>query len=93
MSRPQPLVILPTLWFWSQIRRTEPRLHVFTTFLWSLLFVPLSLIAFTFVQPLWVQAIAVSATAFLSAGIVEKALRTLILRRRRALARGDDTEH
>ena len=92
MSRPQPFVILPTMWFWSQLRRTEPRLHVFTTLLWALLFIPLSLVAFTMIQPLWAQAIAVSATVFLSAGIVEKALRVQILRRRRALGCGDSGE-
>lgn len=86
MSKPQPLGILPSLWFWREIRRSEPRLHLFFTLLWAFLVAPLVFLGIVYLQPAWLSAISVFLISILGGGAIEKWLRLLVVRRRHLIA-------
>lgn len=86
MSQRQPLGILPTLWFWREIRRTDRKLHVFVTLLWALVVAPLVFLCVWALPPTWASVLAVFAISILGGGLIEKLLRLVISRQRHLLA-------
>lgn len=88
MSRPQPLGVLPTLWFWRDVRVDKPVVGMLTGLFTGI---------FAVLVGQWILAAGVSLpVAFIAAlflptlglGIVERGLRRMVLQRRRALTRG-----
>lgn len=86
MSKPQPLGFLPSVGFWHDLWRTEPQLHTFFTLLWVTVNAPLVFLILRYLPPSWLSLSLVVLLPLLSMGVVEKWLRSLIVRRRRQLA-------
>lgn len=85
-SKPQPLGILPSLWFWRELWRTEPQLHMFFTLLWTMVNAPLVFLIVMYLRPFWLAVMAMVLIPIVSMGLAEKALRLLVVRRRRSLS-------
>ncbi|MDC0666310.1 hypothetical protein [Nannocystis radixulma] len=86
MRKPQPLGILPSLWFWQELWRTEPRLHLFFTLLWTMVNAPLVYLVLAYLPPSWLAVSLGFLFPILSMGLVERWLRLLVARRRRLMA-------
>lgn len=84
-SKPQPLYILPSFWFWQELWRTEPQLYMFFTFLWTIVNAPLVFLIVMYLRPFWLAAMAMFLIPIVSMGLVEKSLRLLVVIRRRRL--------
>lgn len=89
MSRPQRLGVLPTLWFWRDVRTEHPvigmliggAVGVFAVVVGKLLLVAGLNLPLVFVMALFLPLFGL--------GTVERGLRHLIVRRRRMLTRGE----
>lgn len=91
MSKPQPLGILPSFWFWHDLWRTDPMLGQFFVLLCALMHAPFVYIFIVYLPPSWLPVGLMGLTYVLSMGLVEKWLRFRVTRRRRlTLARQHD---
>lgn len=88
MSRPQRLGILPTLWFWRDVRTDKPVVGMVTglfTGVFAMLVGRMLLVAGVSLPLAFVAALFLPT---LGLGIIERGLRRMVIRRRRALVRG-----
>lgn len=86
MSRPQPLGVLPTLWFWRELRTERPLLSMLVG-----LFMGVFSMGIVWLLQIAGSGLPVVFTVgmglpYFSLGILERTLRWAVLRRRRALA-------
>lgn len=91
MSRPQPLGVLPTLWFWREVRTERPLVGIATGLFMGVFVLVVSQTLLVRIS-LPVAFIVVLFLPYLALGLVERGLRWMVLRRRRALARGGPRE-
>lgn len=88
MSRPQPLGVLPTLWFWRELRTERPLLSMFVGLWMGVLGASASWALLAAGVSLPVGLLVTLSVPYLALGLVERGVRRAVLRRRRALARG-----
>lgn len=88
MSRPQPLGVLPTLWFWREVRAERPAIGMLTGLFMGVFAVLVAELILVAGGNLPVAFIAALVLPLIGLGIVERGLRQLVLHRRRAVARG-----
>lgn len=88
MSRRHPLGVLPTLWFWRELRTERPLLSMFVGLWMGVLWASASLALLASRVSLPVGFVVTLCLTYLALGLLERGLRSAVLRRRRALARG-----
>ncbi|MBZ5709527.1 hypothetical protein [Nannocystis pusilla] len=91
MSRPQPLGLLPTLWFWRELRTERPVLSMLVGSFMAAFSMGIVAILQAAGGSLPVVFAVAMGLPYLALGIVERGLRWVVLRRRRALAQGSET--
>lgn len=89
MSRPQPLGVLPTLWFWRELRTERPLLSMLVGLFMGAFGVSASLTFLAAGVSVPMGFIATLSLPYFALGILERCLRRAVLRRRRALAQSD----
>lgn len=88
MSRRQPLGVLPTLWFWRELRTERPLLSMFVGLWMGVLGASASWVLLAAGVSLPVGFVVTLCLPYLALGLLERGLRSAVVRRRRALARG-----
>jgi len=88
MSRPQPLGLLPTWWFWRDLRDERPLVGSLVGALVGTFGAAVSWCMITAGVYLPVALVAAMLAPMLGLGLIERGFRRLILRRRQALAKG-----
>lgn len=88
MSRRQTLGVLPTLWFWRELRTERPLLSMFLGLCMGVLGASVSWVLLAAGSSLPVGLLVTLCLPYLALGLLERGLRSAVLRRRRALARG-----
>ena len=88
MSRRQPLGVLPTLWFWRELRTERPLLSMFVGLWMGVLGASASWALLAAGVSLPVGLVVTLCLPYLALGLLERWLRSAVLRRRRVLARG-----
>lgn len=88
MSRPQPFGLLPTWWFWRELREERPLLGICIGTLVGLFVVVFNqclIISGIYVPMAFILALC---GPLIGLGMLERGLRHMVIRRRRRLARG-----
>lgn len=85
MTRPQPLGVLPTLWFWREVRVERPVIGTLTGLFMGVFAVAVGQLLLAVGVSLPVVFIAALFLPLLGLGLVERGLRVMVVRRRRAL--------
>lgn len=88
MSRPQPLGVLPTWWFWRDLRDERPLLGASIGALVGVFTAVISWVLVTAGVYLPLALVVAICAPMLGLGILERALRRAVRRRRRHLSRG-----
>ncbi len=91
MSRPQRLGVLPTLWFWREVRTERPAIGILTGFAMGVFSVAVGALLRWSGLALPFAFILAMCVPLLALGIIEYGLRRLVIKRRRLLA-GSDRE-
>ena len=86
MSRPQPLGVLPTLWFWRELRTERPLLSMLVGLFMGMFSMGVVWLLQAVGGSLSIVFMMGMGLPYLALGILERALRWAVLRRRRALA-------
>lgn len=86
MSRPQPLGVLPTLWFWRELGTDRPLLNMLVGLLMGVLGASVSWALLAAGVGVPVGLLVTLSLPYLTLGLLERGLRWGVLRRRRALA-------
>lgn len=89
MARPQPLGVLPTLWFWREVRAEQPGVGVFAGLFMGVFATVGGRVLLGAGVSLPVALVATLCLPLLGLGLIERWLRRRVIRRRRALARGE----
>lgn len=88
MSRPQRLGVLPTLWFWRDVRTDKPVIGMLTGLFTGVFAIVMGQLLLGAGVTLPLAFVAALVLPTLGLGIIERGLRRMVIRRRRALARG-----
>lgn len=89
MARPQPLGVLPTLWFWREVRAERPVIGTLTGLFMGVFAVAVGQLLLAAGVSLPVVFIAALFLPLFGLGLIERGLRRMVVNRRRALAEGD----
>lgn len=87
MTRPQPLGLLPTLWFWREVRVDRPVIGTLMGLFMGVFAVAVGQLLLAVGVSLPVVFIAALFLPLLGLGLVERGLRVMTERRRRALTK------
>ena len=91
MSRPQPLGVLPTLWFWREVRTERPLVGIATGLFMGVFALVMSQTFLVWLS-LPVAFLVALFLPYFALGLVERGLRRMVLHRRRTLARSGPQE-